>query len=181
MSASLIELGRDLWRGRGAEPSRDEPAEVPAFSPVQRRLFFSVRPLAGGQVAPRMQYAFVGEGGEVLVNSVTGARDPAAVEPWDLEARLKALCAGAELVAHHRVLQAGLLPRACVEGALRVDCAARAFERFARRRGLRPEPGELLRLDQCLSLIGLPPVEGEDAVMQALSIRLLWRWMEAAR
>ena len=181
MPASLIEFGRDLRRGRVRAPWRDGPAEAPAFAPARRRLFFSVRPLPDGQLAPRMQYAFVDEHGDVLVNSVTGAREPAAVAPWNLEARLEAICAGAELVAHHRVLQAGLLPRACMEGAVRVDCAARAFERFARRRGLHPEPGELLRLDQCLSLIGLPPVEGEDAVMQALSIRLLWRWIETAR
>jgi hypothetical protein len=181
VAVSLIEMGRDLWRGRTSEPGRDGPVEARAFASVRPRLFFSVRPLSGGSVAPRMQYAFVDADGEVLVNSVTGARDPAAVEPWDLEARLEALCAGADLVAHHRVLQAGLLPRACVDRAARVECVARAFERFSRRRGLHPEPGELLRLDQCLAFIGLPPVEGEDAVMQALSVRLLWRWMDTAR
>lgn len=180
---SLIELGRELssgWtngvRSRAASDAGSGPAH--SFGPAveSRRLFFAVRAVRSFDTSS-VQYACVDDAGEVVVDT---AAEPAGLATWERQARLASLCDGAELIAHHRALLSGLLPRTAAEGAAGVACAAQAFEAFARRQGLHPASRRKLRLDDCLGFIGLPPVEGEAAVLQALSIRLLWRWMETA-
>lgn len=159
---------------------------------ASEHLYFAVRSLGSDGAHHILQYAFVDDRGTVVLSACARSTSPVAmlapplpedlaVQPLDPEAfeyLMTRLCGGATLVAYHRVLQGGLLPYGAVASAASVECAWRRFQQVARRRGIRLSRGEPLALNDCLEKAGLPVPESEDAAVRALSIRVLWRWME---
>jgi hypothetical protein len=139
-----------------------------------------------------MQYAFVDDRGNVALSAFVRSPSPVtmfggapaddlSVEPMD-EATFAhmavRLCAGATLVAFHRVLQTGLLPERAAASAAGSECVWRRFQTVARRKGIRLSRHEPLALNDCLEKLGMAPLESEDAAVRALAIRALWRRLD---
>jgi hypothetical protein len=160
---------------------------------VSERLYFSVRSVAVTGCDHILQYAFADDRGNVALSTLTRAPSPLAMvmgsppedlaapplEPEDFRRLMEQVCGGASLVAFHRVLQGGLLPKSAAEQAASMDCAWRRFQRVARARGIELDPHASLTLGDCLTHAGLSAPDSEDAAVRALAIRSLWRWMDA--
>jgi len=159
---------------------------------ASEHLYFDIRPLAGAGGRPLLQYGFVDDRGNVVLSVVGESPAPCpwalpcappedlAVEPMDAEwlrVLIGSVCCGASLVAFHRVLQSGLLPKGAAESADSLECAWRRYVRLARRRGTfdRSEP---LTLDDALESAGIGAVGAPDAALRALGLRELWAWMD---
>ena len=156
------------------------------------RLFLHVRSVSADGFAHLFQFALVDDGGNVAASVfahgrspvISGEADDADDAPpipavwWEeLDAAL-GCCRGAWIIAFGRVLHGSFLPSATRESAAGLDCARARFMKVARRRGLRPAPGDILDLNDARRLVGLPPVRSPDAALRALGLRELWRWMD---
>lgn len=185
------------------DPTRRAAAERAVFGlrrPDARRqvsasdhLYFAVRSVATDGRGHVLQYAFVDDRGHVALSASVRAPSPVMVvgapatedlpvqplKPEAFEDLVLKLCAGATLVAFHRVLQSGLLPESAAAHTAGMECAWRRFQAVARRKGLRLSRREPLTLNDCLEKAGLPLLDSEDAALRALAVRALWRWMDA--
>lgn len=155
-------------------------------------IYFAVRSVAADGRQHVMQYAFVDDRGNVALSAFVRSKSPVtmyggaasedlSVEPMDeaVFANLAVrLCAGATLVAFHRVLQTGLLPDHALASAAGSECVWRRFQTVARRKGIRLSRHEPLTLNDCLEKLGMAPLETDDAAMRALAIRALWRQLD---
>jgi hypothetical protein len=190
-------LGAVLDRGRatGVEHAifgRRRPGAWREVS-ASEHLYFAVRSVVADGRGHVLQYAFVDDRGHVALSASVRTPSPVLVvgapasedlpapplEPEAFEDLALKLCAGATLVAFHRVLQTGLLPAGATIRATGTECAWRRFQAVARRKGLRLSRQEPLTLNDCLEKAGLPSLDSEDAALRALAVRALWRWMDA--
>ncbi|HEX4198409.1 MAG TPA: hypothetical protein VHZ26_13315 [Caulobacteraceae bacterium] len=161
---------------------------------ASEHLYFNVRwlPVGGGRHV--LQYGFVDDRGNIVL-SVFGEGwaagrggthgweappEDLAAAPMDAEwlgELIGSVCQGASLVAFHRVLQGGLLPKGAIDGAASVECAWRRYLRVARARG-DFDRGEPVTLDDALESAGVGAVGSPDAALRALGVRELWAWMD---
>jgi hypothetical protein len=155
------------------------------------RLYFAVRSFGANGRRHILQYAFADDRGNVVLSAFSqsdsmaaGGHEPAEempvppLGPETLDDLLGRVCAGANLVAFGRVLQAGLLPDGMVSAAASVDCAWRRFLKISRQHRIPFDRHEPLTLSDALAAAGLGSLDSTDAAMRALAIRRLWIWMD---
>jgi hypothetical protein len=151
-------------------------------------VYFAVVPVFVG-TEPLLHYAFVDEGGDVLLTAftrrpgmestagdVTPSRVVDLIDPKAFDRLATRVCVGATLVGFQRVRQGGLLPDGALAASRGLECACRRFQQVVRARAVdMSEDGELT-LEACLRGVGLPVEFGANAVAYALGVRRLWRW-----
>lgn len=178
-------VGHPFVAGSGARPQAVHP----------ERYYLHVRSVSADGFAHLFQFGLVDDRGDVAVNvfvrgrsPVVGGEDgaPNADPPpvpaiwWDQLETAMAPCRGAWIIAFGRTLHGSFLPVGVRDDVTSLDCGRARFMKFARRRGLAVEPGQIVDVNDARRLVGLPPVRSADAAGRAQGLRELWRWMDQA-